>query len=110
MRNIAGEPARVMDRHGLRGVPGVVDDLHLARFDDMEFQVALADREQCLPVPVGYHRGLETPAQFGDLGLVERRESNRLKIMFRHSWLLCACCDRLPVSGQNSGGASADVG
>ncbi len=85
MRNIAGESARAMDRERLRRVAGVIDDLDLARLDDMEFEVSLTDRKECLPIPVRFRRGLKAPAQFGDLGFLQRGEGNGLKIMFGHS-------------------------
>jgi hypothetical protein len=85
MRNIAGEPAGAVDRDGLRDVAGVINDFDLTRLDDMELEVSVADREECFSIPIGFRRDLETLAQFGDLGLIERREGNGLKIMFRHS-------------------------
>jgi hypothetical protein len=86
VRNVAGEPARAMNRDRLRDVAGVIDDLDLARLDDMEFEVSLADREERFSIPVRFHRGRRTPAQFGDLGFVQGREGNRLKIMLGHSY------------------------
>jgi hypothetical protein len=79
-----------MDRDRLRLLAGVIDDLDLTRLDDMEFEVAVADRKQRLPVPIplGCRAGTATAAELGDLGLVECRKGNGLKIVFGLTLLL----------------------
>ena len=85
MRNVAGEAAGAMHGDGLRGVAGVIDDVDLARLNHMEFEVALPDRKQRVTIPVRSDRRLCTRAEFRDLGLVEGRKRNGLKILFGHN-------------------------
>ena len=86
VRDVAGELALPMDRDCLRFVAGVIDDLDLARLDDEEVEVAVADRKERLPVPIQLKRGAGATGQFGDLGLVERRKGDRLKVVFGHTY------------------------
>ena len=76
--------ALAVDRDRLRLVAGVVDDLDLAGLDDEELEVAVADREQRLPVPVQPGRGIGATSQLLDLGLIEGRECDRKKIALVH--------------------------
>ena len=50
MRDVAGELSGPVDRDGFRRLPGFVDDLDLARLDDEELEVAVADLEELLAV------------------------------------------------------------
>ena len=57
----------------------VVEDLDLARPDDEEFEVAVADCEEGLPVPVQLRSGHRAMSQLGDLGLVKGREGDGME-------------------------------
>src|SRR5262249_3282751 len=63
----------------------MIDDLDLARLDDEELEVAVADGEQRLPVRVRPGHGGRAAAQPGDLGLVEGREGDGLEVVFGHA-------------------------
>src|SRR5438105_12567515 len=84
MRHVTGELALAVDRDGLRLIAGMIHDLDLAGFDDEEFEVAVTDREQRLPVAVGLRRDTAAAAQIVDERLLERRERYRLQIVFGH--------------------------
>src|SRR5712692_8446042 len=73
-----------MDHDRLRLVAGVIDDLDLTRLDDVELEVAIAHRDECLPVPIQLLGGVGATLELADLGVVERRESNGLKGLFGH--------------------------
>src|SRR5437667_462587 len=66
MRHVTGELAFAVDRDGLRLIAGMIHDLHLAGLDDEEFEVAVADREQRLPVAVRLRRDTAATAQIVD--------------------------------------------
>src|SRR2546428_12861378 len=84
MRHVTGELAFEVDRDGLRLIAGMIHDLHLAGLDDEEFEVAVADREQRLPVAVRLRRDTAATAQIVDECLIEGREGNGMKIVFSH--------------------------
>src|SRR5207249_9457757 len=86
MRHVAGELALAVDRDGLRVVAGIIDDFHLAGLDDEEFEVAVADREQRLPVAVRLRRDTAATAQIVDERLIEGREGDGMKIVFGHGY------------------------
>lgn len=75
-----------MDRKCLRFVAGVIDDLDLARLDDEKVEVAVADRKECLPVPIKLWCGGGAIGQSSDLGLIKRRNGDRLKVVFGHNY------------------------
>ena len=52
LRHVAGELAGPVDRDGLRLLAGFVHDLDLARLDDEELEVAVADLEELFPIRV----------------------------------------------------------
>ncbi len=81
VRNVAGELAFAMNRDRLWLLARVVDDLDLAQLDDEEFEVAVADRKQRLPIPVHLGSGGRAMSQLGDLGLVKGREGDGLETM-----------------------------
>src|SRR5436309_3024569 len=83
---IMGVSAFVVDRDGLRLVAGIIDDFHLAGLDDEEFEVAVADREQRLPVAVGLRRDTAAAAQVVDERLLEGREGDGMKVVFGHGY------------------------
>ena len=84
MRDVAGKLAWTMDCERLRRVAGIVDDLDLARLDNEEFEVPLADRDERFPIPVppGLDRG--ATGELRDLGLLENREGDGLEIVLGH--------------------------
>src|SRR2546430_9541692 len=86
MRHVTGELAFEVDRDGLRLVAGMIHDLHLAGLDDEEFEVAVADREQRLPVAVGLRRDTAAAAQVIDEWLIQGREGDRMQIVFGHGY------------------------
>ena len=50
----------------------------------MEFEVAVADGEECFAITIEMRLGVSTAAEFRDLSVVQRRKSNGLKIVFGH--------------------------
>src|SRR5215216_5961958 len=85
MRDVAGEPALAMDRDHLWLVARMIHDLDLTRPDDEEFEVAIADRKERLPVPIQLRRGTGATSDFADLTVVERRKSDGLEVVFGHN-------------------------
>src|SRR5206468_4506162 len=86
MRHVTGELAFEVDRDGLRFIAGMIHDLHLAGLDDEKFEVAVADREQRLPVAVRLRRDTAATAQIVDERLLEGREGDGMKIVFGHDY------------------------
>ena len=76
LRHVAGELPGPVDRDGLRRLAGFVHDLDLARLDDEELEVAVADLEELFPVPVPLELRQGAAPQRGHLGLVELGEGD----------------------------------
>ncbi len=83
--DFAGKFARAVNGDPPRLVARRVDDLDLARLDDEEPRVAVADGEQRLPVVKRPADGRRTSGQPGDLRRVERREGDGTEVVFGHA-------------------------
>lgn len=82
MRDVAGElpgPEDCDER-----VAGGISDLDLARLDDEELEVTIADLEERLAGPVLLERRPGAPAQLRHLRLVERGEGGSLQVVLGH--------------------------
>ena len=85
MGDVAGELARAVDYELFWLVARTVDDFDFTRFDDEELHVAVADNEKRLPILKRLSYGGCAAAQSRHLGLVKRRKSNRLEVVFGHA-------------------------
>jgi hypothetical protein len=71
VRHLAGELPAPEDHDGLRRFVGFVHDLDLAELDNEKLEVAVANLNKLLPVPVALQRHPDTAPQRGNLRLVE---------------------------------------
>ena len=69
----------------LRLVARGIQDLDLARLDDVEIDVEVANLKKDLPILEVLRLGAATCGQFMDLRLIQGRECNGKEILFTHS-------------------------
>jgi len=82
MRDVARELAFTVGRDGLRRVAGIVEDLDLARLDDVELENAIANRDECLAISAMSRRDGGAIGKLGDLVRIENRKGNGMECVF----------------------------